>query len=242
MAAYDFEEQERIAAIRDWWAKWGKLIYAALTAFLLGVAGTQGWKYYQRTQVQEAEALFVSLQKVAQETAATKDWKKLSDAASALAAKYPSTFYATDAQLMAAKAAFDNKDLAQAKKHLEWAAENGSKTHQPIAKVRLAAILLDEKKYDDALKMLDGIKSEGFTSMVADLRGDVFAASGRGDEARAAYQLAVDKAEERSPLKAISQSKLDAFGGATEKPVVAKTDPKVDPKSGSKADSNEVKK
>jgi predicted negative regulator of RcsB-dependent stress response len=226
MAAYDLEEQERIAAIKDWWEKWGTLIYAALIAFLLGIAGTQGWKYYQAKQTIEAETLFTSVQKVAQETAATKEWKKLSDAATALAQKYPSTFFATDAQLMAAKAAYDGQDIAQAKKHLEWVSENGRKTHKQIAKFRLAAILLDEKKYDDALKTLDAIKDEGFVPMVADLKGDIFAAQARVDEARAAYQLAVDKAEERNPLKAISQSKLDAVGGALEKPAAAKVDDK----------------
>jgi hypothetical protein len=37
---------------------------------------------------------------------------------------------------------------------------------------------------------------------------------GKRDEARAAYQVAAERAGERSPLKAISQAKLDAFGGA----------------------------
>ncbi|MFO0216878.1 MAG: hypothetical protein ACK511_12760, partial [Burkholderiales bacterium] len=53
----------------------------------------------------------------------------------------------------------------------------------------------------------------------------------RTDEARAAYQMAVDKADSRSPLKAISQSKLDAVGGTIEKPAEAKTDAKNDVKA-----------
>jgi len=218
MSVYDAEEQQRIDALKDWWAQWGTLVFAGLIVFLVGIAGAQGWRYYQKQQVVKAETLFVSVQKVAQETAATKDWKKLSAAATALADKYPSTFYATDAQLMAAKAAFDGKDLAEARKHLQWVVDKGTASHQPIARVRLAAVLLDEKKYDDALKMLDGVKGEGFVSLAADLKGDIFAAQGRRDEARAAYEVAVDKADQRSPLKPISQVKLDAFGGASEKP------------------------
>ncbi len=226
MSAYDLEEQERIAAIKDWWDKWGTWVYAALIAFFLGIAGTQGWKYFQKGQVVEAETLFLSVQKVAQEMAVTKEWKKLSDAATALAEKFPATFYATDVQLMAAKAAFDAGDLAQAKKHLDWVVENGRDSHQNVAKVRLAALLVDEKKFDDALKMLGTIKGDGFASAVSDLKGDIYAAQGRRDEARAAFELAVDKAEQRSPLKQISQAKLDAYGGAVEKPAEKKADDK----------------
>lgn len=222
MSAYDLEEQERIAAIKDWWDKWGTWVYAALIAFFLGIAGTQGWKYFQKRQAVEAEALFLSVQKVAQESAATKEWKKLSDAATALAEKFPATFYATDVQLMAAKAAFDAGDLAQAKKHLEWVIENGRESHKNVAKTRLAGLLLDEKKFDDALKLLGTIKDEGFAAAVSDIKGDIFAAQGRRDEARAAFELAVEKAEQRSPQKAISQAKLDAFGGAVEKPAEKK--------------------
>ncbi len=222
MSAYDLEEQERIAAIKDWWDKWGTWVYAALIAFFLGIAGTQGWKYFQQRQTVEAETLFLSVQKVAQESAATKEWKKLSDAATALAEKFPATFYATDVQLMAAKAAFDAGDLAQAKKHLDWVIENGRDSHKIVAKTRLAGLLLDEKKFDDALKLLGTIKDEGFAAAVSDIKGDIFAAQGRRDEARAAFELAVEKAEQRSPQKAISQAKLDAFGGAVEKPAEKK--------------------
>jgi predicted negative regulator of RcsB-dependent stress response len=224
MAVYDSEEAERIAALKDWWAKWGNLVLAITILFLLGILGAQGWRAYQAKQVAEAETLFVSVQKVAQEIAVSKDWKKLSSAATALADKYPSTFYATDAQLMAAKAAFDADALTEAKAHLQWVVDKGVATHQTVARVRLAAVLFDEKKYDDALKTLDAIKADAFTSLAADLKGDILAAQGRRDEARAAYQMAVDKADSRSPLKPISQAKLDAFGGATEKVAEAKTD------------------
>ncbi len=238
MAVYDSEEQQRIDALKDWWAQWGNLVFAGVIIFLLGVSGAQGWRYYQRQQVAAAETLFVSVKQVAQETAATKEWKKLSAAATALAEKYPATFYATDAQLMAAKAAFDQNQPVEAKKHLEWVAEKGVATHQPIARVRLASLLLDEKKYDEALKLLDSVKGEGFTSLTADLKGDIYAAQGRRDEARAAYELAIDKAEARSPSKSISQAKLDAFGGATEKPVNKTNDSKTDTKTGGKSEAN----
>lgn len=236
MSAYDLEEQERIAALKDWWEKWGNLIYAGLIAFFLGIAGTQAWRWYQQKQAIEGETLFVSVQNLSKEVAVSKEWKKLSDAATALAEKYPATFYATEVQLMAAKAAFESKQYAEASKHLQWVIDKGRKSHVNVARIRLASIQLDEKKYDDALKTLDAIKEEGFASIAADLRGDVYAAQGKRDEARAAYELATTKADERSPLKGISQAKLDAFGGATAKPAAKAADDKAaDGKSGDKS-------
>lgn len=224
MAAYDMEEQERIDALKDWWAKWGIWIYAAIGAFLVGVLAVQGWRYYQKSQGEQAEVLFKSVQKTAQEGAAAKETKKLSEAASAMAEKFPNTFYASEAQLMAAKASFDANDFAAAKKHLQWVADKGPAVHSNVARIRLASVLLEEKQFDQALKMLDQVKDEAFTSMAADLRGDILVSQGRRDEARAAYQIAVEKAGDRSPMKALSQAKLDGVGGSNTKPAEVKVD------------------
>lgn len=222
MAAYDLEEQERIDALKDWWDQWGKWVYAGVGAFVIGAVAVQGWRYYEVKQHADAEVLFKSVEKTAQEVAASKDSKKLSEAATAMADAYPRTFQATDARLLAAKAAFDAGDLASAKGHLQWVVDSGRDTFKPLARIRLAAVLFDDKKYDDALKTLDQVKEEGYVSMVADLRGDILAAQGKKDEARAAYQVAVEKSNDRSPLKSISQAKLDAFGGSSAKPADAK--------------------
>lgn len=236
MAAYDLEEQERIDALKDWWAKWGVWIYSAVGAFLIGVLAVQGWRYYERSQGEQAEVLFKSVEKTAQESAASKDYKKLSDAASAIAEKFPSAFYASEAQLMAAKASFDAGDFTTAIKHLQWVVDKGPTVHSNVARVRLASVLLEEKKYDEALKMLDQVKDEGFASMAADVRGDVLASQDKREEARAAYQIAVEKAGDRSPMKALSQAKLDAVGGSTAKPADKKDESK------DKKDSKEVAK
>ena len=87
MAAYDLEEQERIDALKDWWAKWGIWVYVAIGAFLIGVLSVQGWRYYQKSQGEQAELLFKSVKQTAQEAAASKESKKLSEAASAIAEK-----------------------------------------------------------------------------------------------------------------------------------------------------------
>ncbi|HEX4858855.1 MAG TPA: tetratricopeptide repeat protein [Usitatibacteraceae bacterium] len=214
MAAYDLEEQERIDALKDWWEKWGNWVIAGLVVFFGSIAGTQAWKSWQAKQGEEAEVVFKGVTKTAQEVAANKEYKKLADAAGAMAEKFPRSFQATEAQLMAAKAAFDAGDLAVASKHLQWVIDKGQEAFRSVARLRLAQVLLDEKKHDEALKVVNAINEEGFAALAADLKGDILGAQGKAAEARAAYQLAVEKAGERSMSKALSQAKLDALGGS----------------------------
>jgi len=208
MAVYDLEEQERLDALKDWWVQYRNAVYAAIGALILTVAGVNAWRYYERSQNEQAAALFKSVQKVAGEN----DAKKLSDAASALIERFPGTFYATEAALLAAKMSFEARDFVAALSHLQWAADKGKPQFRPLAQLRLATVLLEEKKYDDALKVIQGVTEEGYLPLAADLKGDVLMAQGKKEEARVAYQLALDKADARSPIRQFTQLKLDALG------------------------------
>ena len=61
------------------------------------------------------------------------------------------------AALAAAKAGFTTGELEDAKKNLQWAIDKAREEEmRDVARLRLAGILLDEKKYDEALKLLVG--------------------------------------------------------------------------------------
>ena len=212
MAVYDLEEQERLDELKDWWQKYGKFIYAALAALILAFAGLTGWRSYEKSQNEQAAVLFKSVEKVAAE----KDAKKLSDAAGALVEKFPGTFYATEAALLAAKSSFEAKDYATARKHLQWVADQGKTQFRPLAQIRLAVVLLEEQKLDEALKVIQGVNDEAYLTLSADVKGDILMAQNKKDEARIAYQLALDKADARSPIKQFTQFKLDALGAPAE--------------------------
>ena len=81
-----------------------------------------------------------------------------------------------------------------------------------MARLRLAGIRLDEKKFDEALKLLDVKHSEPLVPLYADLRGDVLVAQGKTDEARAAYKLSLEKSAATSCYRNLAQIKLDALG------------------------------
>jgi predicted negative regulator of RcsB-dependent stress response len=205
---YDFEEQERIAEIRHWWEDNGKYVYAGVAALVVAVAGWRGWQYYSHVQAEDAAALVADLPK------AKGDAKKVGDIAQLAIDKYPRSFYASEAALLSAQASFEAGDLATARARLEWVLKNGRDEHRSLARLRLAAVLLDMKQHAEALELLEANKDEAYAALVADLRGDILFAQGRTDEARAAYKLALEKSDARSPMRSITELKLGALGGA----------------------------
>ena len=79
-----------------------------------------------------------------------------------------------------------------------------------FVRLRLAGISLDEKKYDDGLRLLEAGHGESFDGLYADLKGDLLANAGKVAEARAAYQIAIDKMGRQGSYHNIVQMKLDA--------------------------------
>ena len=209
--AYDLEEQEQLTTLKAWWNKYGNLVTWLVAAVLIAYAGWTGWNYYQRSQSAKAAALYEEIVNAAEQ----KDLSKIARASADMKERFSGTAYAQMATLVAAKQAFDAGDLKTAKAELQWTADQGKgDDFRSIARLRLAGILLDEKAYDEGLKVLSASFPEEFSALVADRRGDLLFAAGKLDEARAAYQTALDKTEIKNPARQLIQLKLDALGGA----------------------------
>jgi predicted negative regulator of RcsB-dependent stress response len=208
MAVYDLEEQEKIDELKAWWRSYGTLIVIGLAVFAAVIAGMQAWKYYQSQKVEQAAELFDSLLQVQ----TSGDPKKINDAAGLLMEGFPASGYASRGAIIAARASFDAGDLQNAKSRLQWVLDNSKEDElKNLAGLRLASILLDEKKYDDALRVLATKQGTSFDGLYADLKGDVLAAAGRISDARAAYQMALDKMAVKGTYFNIVQMKLDAL-------------------------------
>lgn len=209
--AYDLEEQEQIETLKSWWAKFGNLVTWLLIAGLMAYAGWSGWNYYQRNQAAQAGQLYDEMSKAV----AAKDNVKVLRAATDMREKFGRTAYAEMAALTAAKLAFDSNDLNGAKAQLQWVVDNGrDEEYRALARIRLAGVLLDEKAYEEGLKVLSADVPAAFVSARADRRGDLLMAQNKVAEARTAYQEALQKADAKSPGRQLIQLKLDAIGGS----------------------------
>ncbi len=220
MATYDLEEQEQLDELKTWWKMYGNLVTGILVAVALAVAGWQGWNWWQRQQSAQASALFSGLQTAAVQ----KDAKRARELAGELIDKYSSTAYAGMGAMLAARTQLDAGDAKNARAQLAWAAENAKDAGlRELARLRLAAVMLDEKAYDEAMKQLAAEPAAAFAPRFAELRGDVFAAQGKIAEARNAYDVALakfdvlakdDETRQRSGYKEVVQAKRDALGAA----------------------------
>jgi predicted negative regulator of RcsB-dependent stress response len=207
--AYNLEEQEQIDALKGWWSDNGKLVMIAVIACALTIAAFQGWRYYRAQQAERAAALFSQLDQAER----ASEHKKVRDIAAQLIQNYGSTHYAGMAALAAAKSSFETGEMEDARKNLQWAIDKSREDEmRDIARLRLAGVLLDEKKYDEALKLLSEKSADTYVALYADRRGDVLTAQGKHAEARSAYQLALEKSDPNSQYRQLIEVKLDALG------------------------------
>jgi predicted negative regulator of RcsB-dependent stress response len=219
MATYDLEEQEQLDELKTWWKMHGNLVTAVVVAVAVVVLGWQGWNWWQRKQAAGASLLYAAVQ----QAAATGDAKRARDITGELIDKYSGTSYAGMAALLSARVQNDAGDAKTARAELSWAAENAKDdASRDLARLRLAAALLDDKAYDEALKQLATAPSAAFVPRYAELKGDILAAQGKDAEAKAAYQAALTKMDELSrsggnvlqPYRDLVQAKLESLGSA----------------------------
>jgi len=209
--ALDLEEQEQLAELKTWWQQHGMRIVAVIAAVAIAFAGWQGWRWHQASQTAQAGALYDQLARGAQ----TGDAKAVRDAAGSLIESFPRTLYASMGALTAARFHFDRSDLQSAKAQLQWVVESSPhEDFRDLARLRLAAVLLDEKLHDEALKVLDAPRGAAYDAHYAALRGDVLVAKSQPAEARAAYQLALEKAgRQDGAFRDSVRMRLEALGG-----------------------------
>ncbi len=210
--AYDLEEQEKLDALRDWWAKYGTLIVLLVLAAALSVAGWRGWQWYQGHKASQAMGYFEALEQAA-ERSDDESLERVRTASQTLRDDFSSSGYTPRGMLLAASALQKNGDTEDAIEQLRWVAEHSTdESLVQLARLRMGGLLLDKGDYDEALDQLDN-PPKAFQALYADRRGDIFFAQGEVDKARDEWQTALDNLGDE-PLAQIVQLKLDALNGA----------------------------
>jgi predicted negative regulator of RcsB-dependent stress response len=205
----DLDEQEQLDQLKHFWNSYGTLI----TWVVLLVAGAfvawNGWQYYQRSQAAQASALYDELERSAQAGDAERIQRVLGD----MKERFARTAYAQQAGLLAAKTFYEKGKPEESRAALGWVAQNAADPgYKAVAKLRLAAELLDSKSYDEALKQLDGEVPKEFEPLVADRKGDIYMAQGKREQAQAEYRKAWTGLGPTSDYRRLVEFKLNASG------------------------------
>ena len=160
----------------------------------------QGWRWWSQQQAEKGSVLYNAVSAAAR----ANDVAKAKDAMAQLADKYGGTAYAPRAALIVAATLYDAGDKAGAKAQLAAVIDRDSEDElKQIARLRLAAMLFDDKQYDDALRTLDAKHDDAFAGIYADMRGDILAR--RGPQRRKRAPRTRTRARAPRPEKSLSQ-------------------------------------
>jgi predicted negative regulator of RcsB-dependent stress response len=182
-AVEDLSDNEREEQLRRWWSENWMWIVGGVA---IGLAVLAGYQYWQQTRFQAAEQDEATYLAVL-DTLGRNQRDEAMKQADQLRSTHPKSPYADQADLALARAAVDARDFDGAAKRLRAVAD-GSRDPQlrVVARTRLARVLGEQGKHDEALGLLDVSKAGEFTALLHDVRGDLFAA--KGDAAAAARE------------------------------------------------------
>ena len=207
----DLQEQEQLDALKAFWKRYGNLVTWLLVAVMAAFAGWNGWNWWQRDQAMKSGAMYDELERAAQAGDAAKTARIFAD----LKERFPRTAFAQQGALATAKLQFDKGELDAARDTLAWVADKAIEDEiRTVARLRLAALQAEAKQFDAALKTLDAATAPTFEALVADRRGDVLAAQGKPELARAAYQAAWAAMSDKVDYKRLIEAKLTSMGAA----------------------------
>ncbi len=208
----DLEEQEQLDQIKHFWKKWGTPITGVAVVIMAGFAAWNGWSYWQQRQAVQASALA----DVVAAAVESGDQTRVKQAFDAIKADYKGTLQAGHAALLVAQSAAKADKLADAQQALQWVIDNTKdEGYQATAKLRLAAVLMEQKELDAAAALLRTSFPAEFKGLAADRLGDVLQQQGKASEAVTAYQEAWKLLSPQVDYRAMVGFKLNALGVAT---------------------------
>ncbi|WP_337025950.1 YfgM family protein [Pantoea anthophila] len=196
-------ENEQTEALRNFFTSNGK---ALAIGVVIGIAALGGWRYWSSHQDDTAKTVSAQYQQLT--TAMQAGKPETLEAVNRFASENSNTYGALAAMDLA-KQYVDAGQLDKAAALLQNGLKDTKDANlQAVINLRLARIQLQQNKADAALKTLDGVKGDGWTAIVADIRGEALLAKGDKQGARDAWSKGVES--DASPaLKQMMQMKMN---------------------------------
>jgi len=199
-------ENEQVEQLKKWWHEYGT---AALIGMFIAVVGGFGWHAWQ--QKQENILSHASMRYEQLLTNIVNNNAPAAEAgANRLIKVYSHTPYAQLAALQLARQAVYAGKLGQAEEKLFWLSKHGkSDALRSVANIRLARVLLADKKPQVALEVLTKNTNAAYLAAVEEIKGDIYVSLGKITEARKAYKNALKAFPALEVMQPLLQMKLD---------------------------------
>lgn len=203
--------EQELEALKSWWKENGRTLVVGVAIGLGGVFGWTWWQDHLRSQAEEASLIYQRLV----DDAAAERHDSVRQQAAEIVQSYPKTGYATLASLLAARSAFAENELDDAKRRLEWVINNSDSTsYKDLARLRLARILIAEQRLDEAMDVVRSVEQAAFSARAHEIRGDIHLTEGNTQGAREAYQQALASSAVSGATRSRVQMKLDDLGSS----------------------------
>lgn len=193
-------DEEQLEAIKRWWKQNGTSLVLLV---VLGLGGWFGWHYWQDQKQKKAEQS--SLVYMAMLDAVTQWEQSPTEESASAAAAHAETLkkladnglYGRLAAMTIARLAVADEEYDNAVAELEWAREGtDDEALKALLNLRLAEIEIARNNPQQALALIDQPHPEGFAGLYLELKGDILAAQGDAEGAKAAFQAALDKLDQ----------------------------------------------
>ncbi|MET0331723.1 MAG: tetratricopeptide repeat protein [Dyella sp.] len=199
----DYEQSERV---QKWLRQNGLSIVVGVVIGLVAIFGWQQWRSHRAGR----EAAAAEIYQQAQSAALSGNSPGADLLTAQMIKDYPDSTYTLFAQGNQAQrdvqAGQLDKALQSLNASLAQAKDDGLKS---LVQLRLARVELASGKADAALATLAQLPPKHFEGMREELRGDALVKLGRVDDARKAYQVALQVVGEDAPQRGALQMKID---------------------------------
>ena len=181
-------EKEQIQYIREWWQENRSYILTALIIVIGGVTGNNAWKSSVIEKQLSASSLYESLAVEISEN----NLEAGEMIADQISEDYSDTVYYEKAKLaMAYFYMSQSRDEDAANSLRSILSKSSDSELSLIAEMRLAKIMLYQKKYQEVIDMLKGNIGHAFETKYSELLGDAYFGLEEFDKAEFAYMAAL---------------------------------------------------
>jgi predicted negative regulator of RcsB-dependent stress response len=209
-------DDEQLESIKHWFSENGTWLAGGV---VLGAALLFGWRYYENHQNQQAltaaekfNALNAALDK--------NDRAAARNIAEDLKKGYSGSAYADQADLVIARLAVDSGELANAVDPLTRVMNDSRDSElRNVARLRLARVLIDQGKFDEAINTLAAAQSAAFGAHFHEVRGDAYYAKKDTADALREYQAALADPDTRGFDRGLVELKITDLGATPNEPV-----------------------
>lgn len=207
---YETEEQQ-VDAIKQWWKENGNTL---VIGAVVGLAGLWGWRFYNDSVIEGQEQASQAYNDMLVKFEAQGSDADINKVQSFITENGDSN-YAVLASLLLAKEAVAKKDFTLAKTQLvQLQGQNKYAPLNPLINLRLARVEVELGQLSEALATLALISEEGFLAKAEQVKGTVYLKQNDVNNARIAFQSAIDASKGR--IDPILQLQFDDLAIAVE--------------------------